>query len=128
MNKDLYQSVKNARDGYKNIEVEVDQSYKINVRNRVYPKSCYNKSWDYMLGHDIENMVLVHGNFTLFGLKWGHAWVEIDNVIFDGVYQRFYDKDLYYAELGLVKDIGYTQKESAKLGVYYRHKGPWVNE
>ena len=122
---EIYQTVKNVREGYRNLEVEVDPSYKSNITNRVFLKDCYHKSWQYMLSHDIENMVLIHGDFTKFGLKAGHAWVEIGNVLFDGVYQRFYDKDLYYKERELTKSFEYTKLQAVNLVRYLGHYGPW---
>ena len=123
---DIDKNVKDTRDSYKHLEVEVDQSYESNVNDEVYPKDCYSKSWDYMLNHHIPNMVLIHGHFMYKDMiSVDHAWVEIGNVLFDGVYQRFYDKEMYYDKLGLVEDFKYTKDQAMDYGINTGLKGPW---
>jgi hypothetical protein len=127
----MYQKVKRDREEYRDMEIDVDSIYKINVINRVYPKECYAKSWDYIVYSSYpENLVLVHGTCTIMGgLKIGHGWVEIgENILFEGVYQRFYDKEKYYAARGLVKHFEYTIEELRELSYKFKHKGPWERE
>lgn len=126
---ELYKAVKKTRDEeFKEFEVEVSPIYKEGVINRVYPKSCYEKSYDYILYHNIKGVTLVHGYFILYGVVVGHAWVEFDNVVFEGVYQRFYDKELYYRAKKLTKVKEYIGVEATKFLLATRHKGPWEEE
>jgi hypothetical protein len=68
----------------------------------VYPRRCYEKSFHFAGelcdGLDADDPIardiwLVHGE--LYGL-FPHAWVEIGDVVFDGVFQRFYARTGYY--------------------------------
>lgn len=127
----MYQKIKKQRDEYKELEIDVDHIYKINVINRVYPKECYAKSWDYMVFSPCpEKLILVHGTcMVLGGLPIGHGWIEIEeNIIFEGVYQRFYDKEKYYEARGLIKLFEYTFAELRELSYEYKHKGPWKRD
>jgi len=129
MNYDIHQSAKKTRDSYKHLEVDVNDSLKRFVNpNKVYPKSCYEKSYQYITSHYINGMVLVHGSLQFnesIPIPVGHAWVEIDDILFDGVYQRFYNKDLYYKELGLVKDFEYTAEQAYEFALKSGHYGSW---
>ncbi|WHX27455.1 hypothetical protein QNH47_06255 [Virgibacillus halodenitrificans] len=87
------------------LEVEPPEKF-INVNEgRVFPKLCYEKSFEYFMDMFVDfnapgHGVMVNGvvKSNEFGSIFGHAWVEIENsFVFDGVLQRFYDKDEYYA-------------------------------
>jgi hypothetical protein len=124
----MYQAVKKAREQYKDMVVEVDPKYMDGVTNRVYPKSCFDKSWEYIIKSLCsENIRLVHGTcMALDFIPIEHGWIEIgDNIVFEGVYQRFYDKEKYYAARGLVKHFEYNLKDVRKLSWETKHKGPW---
>jgi hypothetical protein len=61
-----------------------------------YPGDCYYRSFRYVSKHctSIQPLWLVQGEYWL-GAR--HAWVELpDDLVFDGVMQRFYRKDAYY--------------------------------
>jgi len=127
MNFDIHQSVKKTRDSYKYLEVDVPPELKrfVDIRE-VYPKSCYEKSYQYITSHHSKDMVLVHGSLQFNeSIPIGHAWVEIGEILFDGVYQRFYNKELYYKELGLVKDFEYTVEQACKFALESGHYGSW---
>jgi predicted NAD-dependent protein-ADP-ribosyltransferase YbiA (DUF1768 family) len=57
----------------------------------------------------------------------GHAWVELaGNVVFDGVLQRFYNKQGYEQVLLATPDARYTPKEAAQHYLTYKgFYGPW---
>jgi hypothetical protein len=128
MKKLMYKHAKDTREKYRHLEVEVDPMYKLNVKNRVYPKCCFDKSWDYIAGaFSPKNARLVHGTCLALGdIRIQHGWIELEeNIVFDGVYQRFYDKEKYYLARGMIKDFEYTKQEVMNLSSEYMHKGPW---
>lgn len=129
--KDMYQLVKKDREEYTNLVVDVDPIFKEGVVNRVYPKACFEKSWQYMiLSLCPSELRLVHGTCRILEkLDIEHGWIEIgENIVFEGVYQRFYDKQKYYEARGLVKRFEYTYEEVVKLSYKYKHKGPWYTQ
>jgi len=122
----MIKSVKKTRHNYKHLEVSVPQSYKIHTTNDVYLKECYGQCIDYILYNHFKDMVLVHGYYLFKNcVRIDHAWVEIGNVLFDGVYQRFYDKDAYYTELGLVKQLEFTRDQALEIATETNWSGPW---
>lgn len=128
--KSLYQAVKKDREQFKDFTIEVSDEYMAHVINRVFPKSCYDKCYDYIVRNSTPGLKLVHGTMEHVinekqSIKIEHAWVEFDNVVFDGVFQRFYDKDLIYRKRGLVKEVEYTFHEVCEKTVKFGHKGPW---
>lgn len=126
----MYQAVKRTREEYRDLQVAVDPVYKINVTNRVYPKACFNKSWDYIIHSLSQSKIkLIHGTcMVLGGIPIDHGWIEIgENIVFEGVYQRFYDKEKYYAARGLIKHFEYSSEQVRDLSWKHKHKGPWEN-
>lgn len=97
MVKALYQHYLDMRTDLKPYEVDVPDEYKRGVLNRVYPKQCFDKAFDYMKKNgELAELKYVEGVYG-GGLLADHAWVEIgDSVVFDGTLQRFYDKEKYY--------------------------------
>jgi hypothetical protein len=54
----------------------------------------------------------------------GHAWVEIPgNIVYDGVYKRFYSKPDYYRVVQVEKDSEYTKAEINKLVIENNYIG-----
>ena len=70
----------------------------------VYPRACYMMACEYAyhIARSFLDYKVVHGETSLvFG---GHAWVELPNdLVFDGVYQRFYRRDDYYGQMAHAK-------------------------
>lgn len=93
-------------------------------------RKCYVKAWEYLAGLDTrgaaDGAVLVHG--TICG--WiDHAWVELPcGLVFDGVLQRFYDRDGYYVTRQAEKLCEYTWREAARVSLVARHFGPWTDD
>jgi len=64
------------------------------------------------------------------GLRYWHAWVEIDSVVYDFANGKnaLVPRSLYY-EAGTIeaeKVVRYTWKEADKLFDEHEHTGPWV--
>lgn len=78
---------------------------------------------------DNSKIRLVHGLYkpATLDVHAGHAWVEIDeDIIFDGVLQRFYDKSGYFDYYNAIEERKYNCKEMYKKGLDHGgHYGPW---
>jgi hypothetical protein len=79
-----------------------------------------------------SSMRLVHGEVTgqgpLEGIKYGHAWIEDGNTVYDFSNGRsiVMPKSKYYA-IGQIGDNihVYTPKQFQKKILQYGHWGPW---
>ncbi|MBL8797207.1 MAG: hypothetical protein JNM56_25115 [Planctomycetia bacterium] len=65
------------------------------------PRECFAEAYHYLTWHCRQaGILLVHGTSSLGGGD-DHAWVELsDDIVFDGVLQRFYKKSSYYKLTG----------------------------
>ena len=71
----------------------------------------------------IEGMRLIHGVNSLF---LDHAWVELpNNIVFDGVLQRFYAQDRYYSTTWARKEAEYTWEAATTKYMTAGGHGPW---
>ena len=79
-----------------------------------------------------DDIRLVHGTYLCGGTcldGTGHAWVEIgDDVVFDGVVQRFYDRASYYRVQGATKSATYSVEEAGAMLLREYNWGPWHDE
>jgi len=128
--KKMYADIKSEREKFKDIEVEVEEEFRFRVTNKVYPKMCYDKSFDYIISHMNLEIKLVHGTIDfIIGdnqiLKIPHGWIEFENVLFDGVYQKFYDKEKMIKRRGYLKEVEYTCREACDKGIETGYKGAW---
>ncbi len=103
----------------KYFEVEPPQRFRTGKPKRIHLKDCFKKAIDYVfqLPNGVkEEVKIVHGSFNPIKKEyvWGeHSWVELPgNIIFDGVMQRFYDKNGYYSHYNCIKEAEYTVKEA----------------
>jgi hypothetical protein len=114
-------------------EVDPPDEYKTGKkRRRICPKRGYEKSFRYVSSkYEMDGIKLVHGVYkpSFMEEHVGHAWVKLPNeIIFDGVLQRFYQREPYYNYYQCVKYNEYNGKEMYKLG--YEDGGtfgPWEN-
>lgn len=72
---------------------------------------------------------IVSGQMTLQGKRFGHAWVEYGDVVFDHSNGKKLTvrKDAYY-EVGEIKEeevVRYDWEEMAIRTCYHKHWGPW---
>lgn len=90
----------------------------------VYPGECYERAFAYVLDHDIAGMLLVHGRNTR--LNDEHAWVELPGgIVFDGVAQRFFAKDVYEAVMQVKPVAVYAPDDATHLLLTTTSYGPW---
>ena len=87
-------------------------------------RQCYPNALLYAVDHhNIEGMRLVQGVNNLFG---EHAWVELpNNIVFDGVLQRFYAQDRYYSTTSARKEAEYTWEAATSKYMISGGHGPW---
>lgn len=111
-------------------EVEPEEIYKTGKPRRMSPKNCYQKAFKYVSSKSkLDGVLLVHGLYKPYAVPHhsGHAWVELPNdIVFDGVIQRFYKKQGYYEYYEIIRQVEYSCSEmydvGFKAGGTY---GPW---
>lgn len=101
-------------------------------RRRIFLKQCYEKAFQYVSSIDNDSIKLVHGLYkpSFIESHVGHAWVEIPHlgIIFDGVLQRFYERDAYNEFYQCIKHNEYSCEEMFKIGYGAGgNYGPWEN-
>lgn len=103
-------------------EVEPPETLKTGREKRVFPKLCYEKSYEYYSDKFMDIYSPKNGGLFVNGvvgkglLAYGHAWVEIENsIVFDGVLQRFYDKDTYYRYYNVGKTFKFPPNKIHEL-------------
>ncbi|NKC68965.1 hypothetical protein [Vagococcus fluvialis] len=107
-----YQAYLDMREKLRKFEVNVSDEFKKGVVNRVYPHKCFDKSFDYIKQNgELPGVKYVEGVHT--SLLLDHAWIEIDDcIVFEGTFQRFYDKESFYRERKLVKLVEFGASET----------------
>ena len=116
----------------KEIEVkDIPEKLESKYKNNIYPKRCFGKAYDYLdekVNVDDVNIKMIHGGvYSIIENKFiKHAWIEInDNAVFDGVLQRFYDKEGYYKYHRAKKIKEYSFKKARMQMLRFHHYGPW---
>lgn len=119
---------------YRNARRTGAGEHRVTARDLSETGNCYVVAFQYMLEHPSQEGLLlchglVYGQGRMEGLRFGHAWNEIGDVVIDnsnGVY--FEGSKSEYYRIGKIdpKDVRcYTAKEAFELGLKYRHYGPW---
>jgi hypothetical protein len=94
---------------------------------------CYEAAAKLLYAHrSCADIVLVHGTVTgqgpIAGIRYGHAWIEIGDVVLDPSNGRFVcaRKADYYA-VGEINEpvTRYAFEEAARQMLETRHYGPW---
>ena len=111
-------------------EVTPSDEYKTDKPRRLSPKNCFMKAFRYVADKShLEGVRLVHGLYkpAFFDEHSCHAWVELPNdIVFDGVMQRFYEKEGYCTYYQIIKQKEYDCKIMHKIGLEQGgHFGPW---
>ena len=94
---------------------------------------CYEAAAKLLYAHrSCPGIVLVHGTVTgqgpIAGIRYGHAWVEIGDVVLDPSNGRFVcaRKSAYYAVGQITEPTArYEFDEAARQMLETRHYGPW---
>jgi len=112
-------------DELRQAEVQVPGS--LRSSHRIGPhniKDCFRKAFEYAFEHQVQGIRIVHG--THRNEYFEHAWVELpDGVLFDGVLQRFYDRERYYSITNAIKIVEYSLKAYSELMSNEGHFGPF---
>lgn len=113
----------------KDCEVDVDPVLRKGTKpEKFFVGDCFHRAMDYAGDHMSEKAVIVHGQIA-DGLRTvivDHAWVELPGgIVFDGVTQRFYDLNAYYARRSAVKKKAYGFIEALRLNCEHGDYGPW---
>lgn len=95
------------------------------------PGHCYDRAGKYLLWHEDDGLVLVHG--PIHGtISIGHAWLETaDGTVIDPSRNPRRPlrepRDTYYRRLQIspVRTLRYDRIEAALLIAKTRHYGPW---
>lgn len=125
------------------VEVLVDRDLRRGTRRDPYPTTnsrfdpatgllwdCFDQAARYALSHArYADLTLVHGlvadPMNPGGLNAAHGWVEIGDVVFDGLEQRFFTRDSFYAATSARPEVRYDPVELARLVATTGHFGPW---
>lgn len=89
---------------------------------------CYKNSFDYVTKN--RGWVLVHGiplgtGGSAEGLRYGHAWVECDGVVYDPTVDVVLPKIIYYALGNIEYAVEYTVQQALDKVLEWEHYGPW---
>lgn len=118
------------RDQLAPYEVTPEEQYLTGRKRYLNPKNCYEKAFEYTASKSELPVMLVHGKYRspAMDMPSNHAWVELPGeIIFDGVLQRFYDKEKYAAYYDIQEENRYTPSEMYRIGrLNNGHYGPWV--
>ncbi len=95
--------------------------------------NCYEAAVQLLYAHrECPGIELVHGTVTgqgpIAGVRYGHAWVEIGDVVFDPSNGRMVvaRKPIYYAAGEITEPVErYTFREAALCMLETGHYGPW---
>ncbi len=94
---------------------------------------CYEAAVRFVIGNSrCPGIQLVHGEVTgqgpIAGIRYGHAWVEIGDVVIDPSNGRIVcaHKNAYYA-IGKITTsvVRYSPSEARRLMLEALHYGPW---
>ena len=94
---------------------------------------CYEAAAKLLYAHrSCPGIALVHGTVTgqgpIAGIRYGHAWIEIGDVVLDPSNGRFVcaRKSAYYAAGEIAGPVArYTFAEAARELIETGHYGPW---
>ena len=94
---------------------------------------CYEAAAKLLYAHrSCPGIVLVHGTVTgqgpIAGVRYGHAWVEVGDVVLDPSNGRFVvaRKSTYYAAGEITEPVArYAFREAALWMLETGHYGPW---
>ena len=97
--------------------------------------NCYEAAAKLLTAHrGCAGAELVHGTVTgqgpIAGVRYGHAWVEVGDVVLDPSNGRFVvaRKSAYYAVGEITEPVSrYGFEVALRLMLKHRHYGPWTS-
>jgi hypothetical protein len=114
-------------------EEDVEDGYKVHCSKSFFPLRCHEKAFDYLNllcqkdNNLLEDVKLVQGAIWRFEngvFPDEHSWIEIDHkIVFDGVLQKFYNRNCYRNVKCRAKPYEYTIQQAfqfyEKYGAVY---------
>jgi len=97
----------------------------------LFPHQCFAAAGAFILKAEhngFPDARLVHGVYqpNLDLPVYAHGWVELPgNILFDGVQQRYFDKDDYYRVMRAKPERTYSRTQALSKMATSGHKGPW---
>ncbi len=95
----------------------------------VYPGEAFERAFAYVLDHDIEGMLLVHGVSSVAtdaDEVLDHAWVALPGgIVFDGVAQRFFAEEVFHTVMQATAVAVYTPDAGVDRVLRTNSYGPW---
>lgn len=105
---------------------EVSPAWRKVVMSRYFPRDCFPRAVQFMtLSPHLPQALYVLGEAACGGIGQ-HGWVEIDDVVFDGVYQEFYRRDAYYQSEYARVWYRFTRPATLWLHRMCRRQGQWT--
>lgn len=115
------------------IEAQPSTEQSKGVRKKIFAGDCYRRAAKYVLEHE-DGARLVHGTiWHRYGPNAGkviqHAWVDLrDGKVFDGVVQKFFQKESYYRFARAKEKQSFSRNETIKLIIASPTWGPWAKK
>lgn len=105
------------------------QSFRQFINEEQREGRCFELAYQAATG-DYRGWTLVHGIARLTeghqkGQKFGHAWLEKDNICYDVVKELTIEKETYYNVGQIDYTVKYSFQEAMKMALKYEHYGPW---
>lgn len=73
-----------------------------------------------------EPMNLIHGIINgPSNSRIGHAWIQYKGQYYDGVFNKYYEKDFYLEHFNAEIVHRYNRKQASILSLKNKHSGPW---
>ena len=57
--------------------------------------------------------------------RTGHGWLEMDELVYDAVLDRLYERKTYYERFNAAANVRYSKREAAGEVSKTGHSGPW---
>jgi hypothetical protein len=91
---------------------------------------CFELAWKHQNRDErfFFGWTLVHGTVVSRigdGNRIAHAWLQLDDTIYDPVFDRTFDRDSYTAEYQAEPITQYTPEEAIRAALAHAHFGPW---
>lgn len=123
--RDLYAGVRAHREEFAAYEVSPPAGVVPPRTTRLFPRQCFARASRFLLDQPSDLVAtLVQG--LIGSEKILHAWVLLPGgVVYDGVFNRFYQRSDYYRERRAIDLVVYSPLEVARLILEEGTLGPW---